>query len=151
MYCRKCGEKIADNVSVCPKCGAEIVLVKQRSYQEKYDAQKKAEKQQKSKPTKKENIVENRYLSYAVVTALFAFVLSIIPWPASWGIGTSLWMKIIILVIALLADYHCVKAKQIDTYNIKHSKDYNGAPALTVATVIAVITTLVSTFSLFMG
>lgn len=151
MYCRKCGEKIADNVSKCPKCGTEVILVKQRSYQEKYDEAKKLEKNNKGKVNKKENMIENRYISFAVVTSIFAFILSIIPWPSSWGIGTSLWMKIIILIVALLADYHCVKAKQIDTYNIKNTKNYNGTPVLTIATFLAIITTLVSTFSIFMG
>lgn len=44
MYCRKCGTKIKETAQFCENCGAEVILVKQRSYTEKYKEDKKKER-----------------------------------------------------------------------------------------------------------
>ena len=35
IYCRKCGTQLKDSAKFCDSCGAEVIKVKQRSYQEK--------------------------------------------------------------------------------------------------------------------
>jgi Oxygen-sensitive ribonucleoside-triphosphate reductase len=148
MYCRKCGTKLEKGQTRCPKCGTEVLLIAQRSYDEKYREAKQKEKsavrQIKVKP-------ENRYMNYAIICAFTAFVLSVLPWPVSWKIGNSIWMKVIILLVALIADYHCVKANQIDNMNVKKYMTYQKPGILKVANVLAILTTIVATFSLFMG
>lgn len=46
MYCRKCGKKINDHAQFCDHCGAEVVIVPQQSYADKYKENKKKAKSQ---------------------------------------------------------------------------------------------------------
>ena len=58
-------------------------------------------------------------------------------------------MKIIILVIALLSDYHCTKARQMNNMYWNQYRYKVQENTVKVATVLAVITTMAAMFSLF--
>ncbi|MEG0592995.1 MAG: zinc ribbon domain-containing protein [Coprobacillus sp.] len=150
MYCRKCGAKISDTASFCDGCGEKVKVVKQRSDAQKYEERKKDDSlnKKKSKQEKPLEELKNPYIIPALGTAILAFGLAIFPWPVSWGVGTSLWMRILILLIALLSDYHCTKSKQVNNlYNIQYH--YRVQPQLvTTATVLAMFTTAVALFAL---
>lgn len=150
MYCRKCGAKISDKASFCDGCGEKVKVVKQRSDAQKYEERKKDDSlnKKKSKQEKPLEELKNPYIIPALGTAILAFGLAIFPWPVSWGVGTSLWMRILILLIALLSDYHCTKSKQVNNlYNIQYR--YRVQPQLvTTATVLAMFTTAVALFAL---
>ena len=152
MYCRKCGAKMSDTARFCDSCGEEVKKVRQRSDTQKYEERKIEDaKQSKSKKSKHEKALEelkNPYVIPALGTAILAFGLAIFPWPISWRIGTSLWMRILILCVALLSDYHCTKSRQVNNlYNIQYH--YRVKPRMvTIATVLATFTTAVSLFAL---
>lgn len=151
MYCRKCGAKISDTASFCDDCGEKIKVVKQRTDTQKYEDRKNEDVQnkKKTKPNKAMEDLKNPYVIPALGTAIIAFGLAIFPWPIAWEIGTSLWMRIIILFIALLSDYHCTKSRQVNNlYNIQYR--YRVRPQwVTVATALATFTTVVALFALF--
>lgn len=166
MYCRKCGKKLDKIVTRCPYCGTDVIEVKQKSYAQQYEENKQKEKElAKSTPAsypKEVGFRENNYHPYAVGTALSALILAIFPWPKSWGVGTSLWMRIIVLIVALMAVYNCVKANQICNYNKSQVTKYNRRnpktqvyyekpKSLTLANGIAIVVAMLTTFSLFMG
>ena len=149
MYCRKCGSKINEQAKFCDNCGAEVLKVKQRSDAQKYEDKIKQEKSsQKKKTEKTDDGLKNPYVIPALSTAIIAFTLAIFPWPVSWKVGTSLWMRIIILLIALLSDYHCTKSRQVNNlYRIQYQ--YQVQPKLvTTATVLATLTTAAALFAL---
>ena len=59
-------------------------------------------------------------------------------------------MRILILVVALLSDYHCTQARRVNNMYYTQYR-YKVQPNLVnTATTIAVITTIVALFSLFM-
>ncbi|WP_028041803.1 zinc-ribbon domain-containing protein [Candidatus Stoquefichus massiliensis] len=146
MYCRKCGAKLNDTAKFCDSCGEAVIVVKQRSDSQKYEERQTKETKKKSQQKIEE--LKNPYVIPALGTAILAFGLAIFPWPVSWGIGTSLWMRILILLIALLSDYHCTKSRQVNNlYNIQYR--YRVQPQLvTTATVLATLTTAVALFAL---
>lgn len=146
MYCRKCGAKLNDAAKFCDSCGEAVIVVKQRSDSQKYEERQTKETKKKSQQKIEE--LKNPYVIPALGTAILAFGLAIFPWPVSWGIGTSLWMRILILLIALLSDYHCTKSRQVNNlYNIQYR--YRVQPQLvTTATVLATLTTAVALFAL---
>ena len=153
IYCRKCGAKINDTAQFCDSCGEQVKVVKQRTDTQKYEEREKEKREQslnnkKSKQKEVLNDLKNPYIIPALGTAVLAFGLAIFPWPVSWGIGTSLWMRILILLIVLLADYHCTKSKQVNNlYHIQYH--YRVQPQLvTVATVLSTLTTVVALFAL---
>lgn len=151
MYCRKCGTKISDTAKFCDSCGEGVRIVRQRSDVEKFQdklEQEQADKEPKTKKEKKLMDLKNPYVIPAFGTALIAFGLGIFPWPASWGVGTSLWMRILILVVALLSAYHSRKARQVNkAYEIRYR--YQVQPKfVTTATVLSSITTIVALFAL---
>lgn len=150
MYCRKCGAKLNDTAKFCDSCGEEVKIIKQRSDTQKYEERQKNDQTKESKKKQNQKIEElkNPYVIPAFGTAVFAFGLAIFPWPISWGVGTSLWMRILILLIALLSDYHCTKSRQVNNlYHIQYR--YRVQPQLvTTATVLATLTTAVALFAL---
>lgn len=149
MYCRKCGAKLSDTAKFCDSCGAEVKVIKQRSDAQKYEERRKNEKTKETKKKdKKIEDLKNPYVIPALGAAIIAFGLAIFPWPVAWGVGTSLWMRILILLIALLADYHCTKSRQVNNlYNIQYR--YRVQPQLVkVATVLATFTTVIALFAL---
>jgi uncharacterized membrane protein len=155
MYCRKCGSKINEQAKFCDSCGTSVVKVKQRSEVDKFQAklaQEEEQKQTKNKSNKQRvrEELKNPYVIPALGTAIISFVLGIFPWPSSWGIGTSLWMRILILIVALLSAYHCRRARQVNKmYQIKYR--YEIQPThVKVATILSSLTTLVALFALVM-
>lgn len=151
MYCRKCGTKINDKAKFCDSCGDKVVIVRQRSEVEKYQAKlAQEENNKKTKKQKKLASLKNPYVIPALGTAVIAFTLGMFPWPASWGVGTSLWMRIIILIVALLSSYHSRKARQVNrVYQIKYR--YEVQPKqVKVATTLSSLTAVVALFALVM-
>lgn len=148
MYCRKCGAKLNDTAKFCDSCGEATKTVKQRSDSQKYADRKEKKMRKKTAYEKEIENLKNPYVTIAFITALIAFGLGIFPWPVSWQIGTSLWMRILILIIALLSDYHCTKAKQVNRlYDFKYC--YQIKPKMvTTATVMSSLTTAVALFAL---
>lgn len=153
MYCRKCGAKISDTAQFCDGCGEEVKKVKQRTDTQKYENRRKEDAQQakskkKDKQDKTLEELKNPYVIPALGSAILAFGLAIFPWPVSWGVGTSLWMRIAILLVALLSDYHCTKSRQVNNlYHIQYR--YRVQPRLvTTATGLATFTTAVALFAL---
>ncbi|MBQ2657660.1 MAG: hypothetical protein IJF87_03695 [Erysipelotrichaceae bacterium] len=166
MYCRKCGAKFDNHLIKCPKCGTEVLEVKQISYDQKYREEKQKEKENREQQRKLEypkdaGIKENPNLNFAIVMSFGTFLFSMIPWPKSWGIGSTLWMKILVLVLSLMAIYHCLRATQISNFNKKQAEAYNKKHpkakiyyekpvALTIASVFATATFLLASLSLFL-
>ena len=52
MYCRKCGAKFDNHLIKCPKCGTEVLEVKQISYDQKYREEKQKEKENREQQRK---------------------------------------------------------------------------------------------------
>lgn len=151
MYCRKCGAKINDSAKFCDFCGEKVMKIKERCYAEKYKEQKILEKNKNQsytdlKKEQKHQELKNPYVIPAMMCACLAFGLGIFPWPASWKIGTSLWMSIVILIISLLSAYHCVKAKQVNRlYDMQYH--YQIKPhILKTATLLSTITIMADLF-----
>ena len=163
MYCRKCGTKLNAGAICCPECGTEVLEIRQPSYSELYEENRRKEKAENRKLASfianAADYAENRYQKPAFVTALCALALAAIPWPKAWGIGTSLWMKLLILFIGIVSVYHCVKANQISNHNRRQTEKYNRThrdaeinyrkPAqLTAANIISVLTVLMAAFAI---
>lgn len=166
MYCRKCGKKLDRNANRCPYCGADVLQVRQQSYSQRYEEEKQKDRETREAMSvgypKEIDYRDNIYVPYALWTAVAAFLLAVFPWPRAWGIGTALWMRILILVIALMSIYNCVKGNQISNYNASEIRKYNQRHPknlqvyekprlLTLANVLAVLTAMITTFSIFMG
>jgi len=156
IYCRKCGAELKDSAKFCDSCGAEVIKVKQRSYQEKYDDNKKKMKVQTRSKKEQERMEKhknerNPYVGAALFATIVAFVLAVFPWSyIDENLGTSLGMRIAVVVFALLADYHCTKAKQ--TNNLIYSR-YGfriQENTIKVVNVFAVFVTIIGLFALFM-
>ena len=123
MYCRKCGAVLKDSAKFCDSCGSEVIKVEQRSYAQKYNDNKIKQKMSKK---------------------------DIEPWNYFGdGIGTSLPMRIVIVVFALLGDYHVTKAKQVN--NLIYSK-YGfriKANIVSLANCLSIFVTVIGLFALF--
>lgn len=142
MYCRKCGELIKENMKHCPNCGIQVVKIEQKSE----TRQELEAKRQAKHPNEK-----NPYIAAAMIPTFIALVLAVFSWNLiGEGIGTSLAMRIIIVVLALLGDYHITKAKQVN--NLLFSKYGFRIKASSVKVIgsVAMFVTAVSLFSLFM-
>lgn len=157
MYCRKCGAKISDKAKFCDSCGEAVVIVKQRSDAQRVkdlkEESKKVDTKKSHKELKREKKLEglkNPYVYPALGTAILAFGLGMFPYPQSWGIGTALWMRILILVVALLSDYHCIQARRVNNMFYNQYRYKVQPQHVNTATGLAVITTIVALFSLFM-
>lgn len=156
IYCRKCGAELKDSAKFCDSCGAEVIKVKQRSYQEKYDDKKKKMKAQTQSQKEQERMEKhkdekNPYINAALIATVVAFVLAIFPWRyIGENIGTSLPMRIAVVIFALLGDYHCTKAKQ--TNNLIYSRYGFRIRENTVKVVnaFAIFVTIIGLFALFM-
>ena len=139
MYCRKCGAVLKDSAKFCDSCGSEVIKVEQRSY-----AQKDIERMEKHRDEK------NPYIGAALFASVLALILAIVPWNYFGdGIGTSLPMRIVIVVFALLGDYHVTKAKQVN--NLIYSK-YGfriKANIVSLANCLSIFVTVIGLFALF--
>lgn len=158
MYCRKCGAKINEKAKYCESCGEEIIIIKQKSDSQKFrelkaeeDKQKENKKSHKQiKREKKLAELKNPYVYPALGSAILSFFLGIFPYPKDWGIGTSLWLRIIILVIALLSIYHCIQARRVNNMYYSQYRYKIQPKYVKIATYLSTITTFVTLFSLFM-
>ena len=99
----------------------------------------------KSIEMKKIHILVQLYL-----LQFLALILAIVPWNYFGdGIGTSLPMRIVIVVFALLGDYHVTKAKQVN--NLIYSK-YGfriKANIVSLANCLSIFVTVIGLFALF--
>ena len=71
MYCRKCGAEIKETSKFCDNCGCEVVKVKQVSYAEKYNENKKKSKKQAQSNKEQERMMKhkdekNPYCSFVI-------------------------------------------------------------------------------------
>ncbi len=157
MYCRKCGTKIKETAQFCENCGAEVILVKQRSYTEKYKEDKKKEKATQQNMSKKQkemrqkhDDIQNPYISACLIAACVSLALAIFPWNLiGKGIGTSLAMRIAVVVFALLGDYHATKAKQTNLY-IKQRYGFELQPStVKLGNALSIFATIMGLFALF--
>lgn len=153
MYCRKCGAEIKESAKFCDSCGAEVIKVKQRSYSDKY-AERKAQgnkKDSEAKRREKHKDEKNPYISAAMFATIVSLVLAIFPWNLiGKGIGTSLPMRIAVVIFALLGDYHSTKARQVN--NLLYSK-YGFRIQENVVTLfyyLSMFATAIGLFALFM-
>ena len=64
MYCRKCGKKISDHAQFCDHCGAEVVIVPQQSYADKYKENKKKAKEPSVKKLKEPKVNSIEYSNH---------------------------------------------------------------------------------------
>lgn len=158
MYCRKCGKKIRDHAQFCDYCGTEVVIIPQKSYADKYKESKKTAKsqahqtsQQQKKQQEKHKDAKNPYIAASLFASIVSLVCAIFPWNLiGEGIGTSLPMRIIVVVFALLGDYHATKAKQTNRY-LKNKYGFEiQVNAMKLGYYLSVIMTIMGLFALFM-
>lgn len=103
MYCRKCGAEIKETSKFCDNCGCEVVKVKQVSYAEKYNENKKKSKNQAQSNKEQERMMKhkdekNPYIAASLFATVVAIVLAMFPWNLlGSGIGTSLPMRIAVV------------------------------------------------------
>ena len=149
IYCRKCGSRLKETSKFCDACGAKIIILEERNDTEKYKEKNKLRNERKEKMMEKHKDEKNPYVSAAIIALSIAFVLSIFPWNIiGKGIGMSLPMRIVVTIFALLADYHVIKAKQVN--NLLFSKYGFRINAHTVKVVngLAIFMTLISSYAL---
>ncbi len=178
MYCRRCGKKLEDGATSCPACGTEVVEVKQRPYADKYRAQRQAEKAQRASErqaaaearaasadseaqyAKQAGVKDDPYVTPALCLGVASLVCSAFPWPAAWGVGTSMWMRILILLLALGGMVLCLLATRVEADNVRaadawnrgHKKrafTYRRPAALMVARICCGISALMALLSFF--
>ncbi len=85
MYCRKCGAEIKETSKFCDNCGCEVVKVKQVSYAEKYNENKKKSKNQAQSNKEQERMMKhkdekNPYIAASLFATVVAIVLAMFPW-----------------------------------------------------------------------
>ena len=152
MYCRKCGAEINDSAKFCDSCGTEVIKVKQRNYTEKYKEQKSNNKQfttEQQRRAKHPN-EKNPYISAGMFAVVIAIVLCVFPWSLiGEGIGTSLPMRIVIVVFALLGDYHVTKAKQVNNLMYSQYGFRINPSAVRLVNCLAIFATVMGLFALF--
>lgn len=146
MYCRKCGALIKENVKYCPDCGTQVVRIEQKTKSEKETGQDLEAKRRAKHPNEK-----NPYIMAAMIPTFIALLLAVFPWNLiGKGIGTSFAMRIIIVVLSLLGDYHVTKAKQVNNLLFSKYGFRIKASSVKVISGVAMFVTAVSLFSLFM-
>ena len=148
MYCRKCGAEIKETSKFCDSCGCEVVKVKQVSYAEKYNENKKKSKNQAQSNKEQERMMKhkdekNPYIAASLFATVVAIVLAMFPWNLlGSGIGTSLPMRIAVVIFALLGDYHVTKAKQVNNLIFRSN-------VVSMVNVLSVFVTIMGMFALF--
>ena len=149
MYCRKCGVEIKDTAKFCDACGSEVVTIKQISYAEKYHKNKMQSKKEKESILKHKD-EKNPYIAASLFATVVAIVLAMFPWNVvGSGIGTSLPMRIAIVVFALLADYHVTKAKQVNNLIFSKYGFRIKENVISTLNVFSVFITVIGMFALF--
>ena len=143
MYCRRCGRRLEDDARSCPHCGTEVIEVKQRPYAEKYEQRKQAEKARRAdarskESAEKEAMAENatRYAGQAgikrdpyvlpvAILGVISLLLIVFPWPAAWGVGTSLWMRVLVVVMSFTGLVLSLLATGIENANARATAAWN--------------------------
>lgn len=155
MYCRKCGAEIKETSKFCDSCGCEVVKVKQVSYAEKYNENKKKNKNQTQSLKEQERMMKhkdekNPYIAASLVATVVALVLAMFPWNLlGSGIGASLPMRIVVVVFALLADYHVTKAKQVNNLIFSKYGFRIKSNVVSMVNILSVFVTIMGMFALF--
>ena len=155
MYCRKCGAQIKDSSKYCDSCGCEVVTVKQISYAQKYNENKKKNKEQQLSKKDQERMEKhkdekNPYIAAALFATVVAILLAIFPWNfIGEGIGTSLPMRIAVVVFALLGDYHITKAKQVNNLIFSKYGFRIKSNVVSMVNILSVFVTIMGMFALF--
>lgn len=153
MYCRKCGAKLKDSAKFCDNCGAEVIIVKQKTYEEKYKENKEKSKNLSKKDRErmeKHKDEKNPYIKAGLFAAVISLVLAFFPWGyIDKNIGLSLPMRIAVVVFALLGDYHSTKAKQVN--NLLYGKyGFRIQPELVkLVSGLSIFATIMGLFDLF--
>lgn len=150
IYCRKCGAQLKNNAKFCDSCGCEVVKIKQISYSDQYKAKKHANRSTTLQKSTQKKDEKNPYIAASMVAVMMALILAMFPWNLiGKGIGTSLPMRIAVIILALLGDYHITKAKQVNNlifskygYRVKEN-------IVSFINVIAVFVTIMGMFALF--
>lgn len=150
IYCRKCGAQLKDNAKFCDSCGCEVVKIKQISYADQYKAKKHANRSTTLQKYTQKKDEKNPYIAASMIAVMMALILVMFPWNLiGKGIGTSLPMRIAVIILALLGDYHITKAKQVNNlifskygYRVKEN-------IVSFINVIAVFVTIMGMFALF--
>ncbi len=150
IYCRKCGAQLKDNAKFCDSCGCEVVKIKQISYADQYKAKKHANRSTTLQKSTQKKDEKNPYIAASMIAVMMALILAMFPWNLiGKGIGTSLPMRIAVIILALLGDYHITKAKQVNNlifskygYRVKEN-------IVSFINVIAVFVTIMGMFALF--
>ena len=177
MYCRRCGKRLEDGATRCEHCGTEVVEVKQRPYAEKYEERRRAEKaeraeQRQTAAAEKEaasddaaqyaqqaGIKNDPYVTPALLLGVASLLCAVFPWPEAWAVGTSLWMRILILAMAFGGLVLSLLATRIENANVqantawnrghkKRSFTYEKPMALMVARICCGISALMAILSL---
>ena len=113
-YCSKCGTKIAEEMSFCPKCGASLrAETAQRGSREKDEKREKSEKNEKQE--KGEKSETSRF--WALIGGIMLVVLGAVSIAAVYTDLSEPWRGAIFLVIVgvfiiLVALYGALRASQ---------------------------------------
>ena len=125
MYCRKCGAEIKETSKFCDNCGCEVVKVKQVSYAEKYNENKKKSKNQAQSNKEQERMMKHKDEKNPYIAAsLFA-------------------------TVALLGDYHVTKAKQVNNLIFSKYGFRIKSNVVSMVNVLSVFVTIMGMFALF--
>ena len=133
----------------------EVVKVKQVSYAEKYNENKKKSKNQAQSNKEQERMMKhkdekNPYIAASLFATVVAIVLAMFPWNLlGSGIGTSLPMRIAVVIFALLGDYHVTKAKQVNNLIFSKYGFRIKSNVVSMVNVLSVFVTIMGMFALF--
>ena len=119
------------------------------------DENKKKSKNQAQSNKEQERMMKhkdekNPYIAASLFATVVAIVLAMFPWNVvGSGIGTSLPMRIAIVVFALLADYHVTKAKQVNNLIFSKYGFRIKSNVVSMVNVLSVFVTIMGMFALF--
>ncbi len=151
MNCRKCGHIINDSAQYCDNCGEKVIVVKQKSYDEKYRENKSKQRSDVNKKMEKHKDEKNPYILAALFATSVSLICTFFPWNIiKAGIGMSLPMRIIIVIFALLGDYHSTKAKQVN--NLIYSQyGFRIKPnVVKIVNYLSILATIMGLYALFL-
>lgn len=148
MYCRICGMKMKNDGNFCSACGAEKIVLKQPSDVDIFA--KKAKQHSQCRQDQNTIKLHNPFVAPAIITAVIAFALAAFPWPSSWNIGTSIEMRVTILIVAFLALFLSRKSKQLNRLHLLRYHDQKHPNVVKTASILSACTMMAALFTLFM-